>query len=85
MVNTPAELREMHVVVIEDEPPNRLILQRYLHDAGFSQVTSIGESAAAFETMSRNEPDLIVLDLHMPGQDGLSFLEPNVPIPGYRF
>ena len=75
MVNTPADLREMHVVVIEDEPPNRLILQRYLEDAGFSQVTSIGESAAAIETMSRNQPDVIVLDLHMPGEGGLSVLE----------
>ena len=75
MVNIPEDLREMHVDDIDDEPSNRLLLQRFLEDAGFTQVTLIGESVTAIETMRQKEPDVIILDLHMPGKDGFSVLE----------
>ena len=40
MVNIPEDLREMHVVVIDDVPSNRLLLQRFLADAGCGGRTS---------------------------------------------
>ena len=40
MVSIPEDLREMHIVVIDDEPSNRLLLQRFLEDAGCGRRTS---------------------------------------------
>lgn len=65
----------MHVVVIDDEPSNRLLLQRFLEDSGFTDITLIGDANTVIETLLERSPDLIVLDLHMPGRDGFSLLE----------
>lgn len=75
MINVPEDLRGMHVVVIDDEPANRLLLQRFLEDSGFTDVTLIGDSGEVIGILKQRDPDLIVLDLHMPGRDGFSLLE----------
>ena len=65
----------MHIIVVDDEPANRLLLQRFLEDSGFTDITLIGDANAVIETLLERTPDLIVLDLHMPGRDGFSLLE----------
>jgi DNA-binding response OmpR family regulator len=58
------------VLVVDDEPTVRDVVQRYLEREGFRvQVAADGPGAlAAFETQ---RPDLIVLDIMLPGIDGL--------------
>ncbi len=58
------------VLVVEDEPKILQVVRDYLADAGFSVATaSDGPSAVSRARAAR--PDLIVLDLGLPGLDGL--------------
>jgi len=59
-----------HVLVVEDEMKIARVVRDYLTDAGFDViVASSGEAALASARGSK--PDLVVLDLGLPGVDGL--------------
>lgn len=61
-----------HIVVVEDDPEIRSLLQGYLGREGF-RVTEADGGAALDRFLSYyDEPDLIILDLMLPGEDGLS-------------
>src|SRR4051795_6752090 len=58
------------ILVVDDEPRIAALARDYLEHAGFAvRVASSGE--AALETIRRDRPDLVVLDLGLPGADGL--------------
>jgi two-component system response regulator MprA len=59
------------VLVVDDDPPLRRMLERTLVAEGF-EVTVAGDGGAALVAAERSVPDLIVLDVAMPGIDGLS-------------
>jgi two-component system OmpR family response regulator len=62
------------VLVVDDEATVRFLLSRVLTHAGFAvDVATDGESA--LERIESSEPDLVVLDLMMPGIDGWGVLE----------
>jgi two-component system, OmpR family, alkaline phosphatase synthesis response regulator PhoP len=59
-----------NILVVEDEPEIARVIRDYLHAAGFMvSVAADGESALQSARTSR--PDLVVLDLGLPGRDGL--------------
>lgn len=60
------------VLVVDDDPPLRGLLQRYLEDNGF-EVLVAGDCRQAEQQLDRHHIDVIVLDLMLPGEDGLSF------------
>jgi two-component system response regulator MprA len=59
------------VLVVDDDPPLRRMLERTLAAEGF-QVTVASDGGAALVAAERSAPDLIVLDVAMPGLDGLA-------------
>ena len=59
-----------HILVVEDEMQIARTLRDYLEVAGF-QVTVVGEGSAALASVRGDRPDLVVLDLGLPGMDGL--------------
>jgi two-component system response regulator MprA len=59
------------VLVVDDDPPLRRMLERTLAAEGFS-VTVAGDGGAALVAAERAAPDVIVLDVAMPGIDGLA-------------
>jgi DNA-binding response OmpR family regulator len=61
---------EGHVLVVDDEPIVREILERYLSREGFV-VTTAADGQAALDAFEASKPDLIVLDLMLPRVDGL--------------
>jgi len=61
---------EGHVLVVDDEPIVREILERYLSREGFA-VTTAADGQAALDAFEAARPDLIVLDLMLPRVDGL--------------
>ncbi len=59
------------VIVVDDDQKLRDLLRRYLHEQGFEVLTAEG-GMAMDRLLQQQSPDLIVLDLMMPGEDGLS-------------
>lgn len=61
-----------HILVIEDDPEIRNLLRDYLARQGFRVDTADGGVALDRFRTSFGDPDLIVLDVMLPGEDGLS-------------
>jgi len=58
------------ILVVEDEAKIARLVRDYLEHAGF-QVLVAGDGDAALANARRSRPDLVVLDLGLPGRDGL--------------
>jgi DNA-binding response OmpR family regulator len=58
------------VLVVDDEPIVRNVVVRYLQREGFETLEA-GDGLHAQELLRRHEPSLVVLDLMLPGLDGL--------------
>jgi PAS domain S-box-containing protein len=71
LVNRQGEGRT--ALVVEDDPPTRELLCRNLRDEGWT-VDTAENGAIALERVTRQLPDLILLDLMMPVMDGFEFL-----------
>ena len=64
-------MAERKILVVDDDKRLRELLQRYLGEQGF--VVRTAENAEAMDkSLTRDSFDLIVLDLMLPGEDGLS-------------
>ncbi len=59
------------ILVVDDDPGLRTLLDAYLSESGFAVETAM-DGAAMWQALERGMPDAIVLDLMMPGEDGLS-------------
>ena len=62
---------EVHLLIVDDDERIRGLLQKYLIRSGFL-VTAARDAAHARRILSGLEFDLIVLDVMMPGEDGIS-------------
>ncbi|MFZ6030773.1 MAG: response regulator [Chloroflexota bacterium] len=58
------------ILIIEDEPELVRVLRSYLEQAGFSVLTA-GRGDTGLSTWQHRQPDLVILDLNLPGMDGL--------------
>jgi CheY-like chemotaxis protein len=70
-MNTPANTRPDRIVVVDDDARIRDLLRRYLTQEGF-EVLLAEDAKALNRILTRETIDLIVLDLMLPGEDGLS-------------
>ncbi|HTK66778.1 MAG TPA: response regulator transcription factor [Pseudonocardia sp.] len=60
-----------HVLVVDDDPTVREVVGRYLSRAGY-RVTACGDGDEGLRLARERRPDLVVLDLMLPGRSGLS-------------
>lgn len=60
------------IVIIEDDPGIRTVLRLALKGAGFTSVFAEERGDNGFQTVLRENPALVILDLMLPGMDGLS-------------
>lgn len=67
------ELRGVRVLLVEDDEDTRDIVRRLLEAAG-AQVRASGSAAEGMEAFLASPPDVLVVDIAMPGEDGFSFL-----------
>jgi two-component system response regulator AlgR len=69
---SPAEPDKLRALIVDDEAPARERLRRLLEELG--DVTVVGEAANGAEALQRCaslDPDLVLLDVRMPGMDGI--------------
>lgn len=63
-----------HILVVDDEPSMRRYLQTVLELDSY-QVTTASNGEEAVEQVQKSSPDLVLLDMVMPGPDGLETLQ----------
>ncbi|MEI6724370.1 MAG: response regulator [Betaproteobacteria bacterium] len=73
-----------HVLIVDDDKEIRGLLQEYLHKQAY-RVTAVADGKALRAALVTAQPDLIVLDVMLPGEDGLQLCRDlrtrsNVPI-----
>ena len=61
------------ILVVDDDAEIRRLVAGYLADQGYRTLTA-ADTAAAREALAAHGPDLLVLDVMLPGEDGLSFV-----------
>lgn len=65
----PADTKELSIVIVDDMPDNLRLLTDILKDKGY-KVRPAPNGARALATISKEPPELILLDIMMPGMDG---------------
>jgi signal transduction histidine kinase len=70
----PPDVAQSHVVVVDDNLPSLQLVQLLLARSGFRSVHGISDPRELLARYDELEPELIVLDLHMPGMDGYATL-----------
>ena len=77
---------DAHILIVDDDSRLRALLSRYLIENGF-RVTAAEDAADARDKLRFLNPDLMVLDVMMPGENGLAFVEslrhedhPDMPV-----
>jgi diguanylate cyclase (GGDEF)-like protein len=68
-------LARARILVVDDEPANVRLLERVLLTGGFTEVCGVTDPRQALERFEEIQPDLVMLDLHMPHLDGYAVLE----------
>jgi putative two-component system response regulator len=68
-------LSTARILIVDDEPTNVLLLERILGRAGYSEVVTTTDPREALSLFDEREPDLILLDLMMPGLDGFGVMQ----------
>ena len=77
--------QSQHIIIVDDEAPAREMVGDYLKMHGFAVTLCDGGKSLRTAIADGSEPDLVVLDLNMPEEDGLSIIRDlksrgNVPI-----
>jgi two-component system OmpR family response regulator len=80
----PAIAMQDHILIVDDDAETRSLLSEYLHKQGY-RVTTAADGKAMQGMLETARPDLIVLDLMLPGTDGLELCRDlrsrsNVPV-----
>ncbi|MFK3798414.1 MULTISPECIES: response regulator [unclassified Pseudomonas] len=76
--------KQDHVLIVDDDPEIRQLLADYLRDAGY-QTSTASDGKEMRRRLELNVIDLIVLDLMLPGEDGLTLCRElrttsNIPV-----
>ena len=62
------------IIIVDDEPPARQKIRRFLADTTFQVLAEAGSVAEALPLIKSHQPDLLFLDVQMPGADGFELL-----------
>ncbi|MDP6398561.1 MAG: response regulator transcription factor [Arenicellales bacterium] len=69
-MSTPHPRRKL-ILIVDDEREIRNLVQRYLDREGFA-VIGAGDGAEMQDVLSKRLPDLVIMDIRLPGDDGVS-------------
>lgn len=63
-----------HILIVEDEPRIAAVLGDYLANAGYTHHW-VGDGTAVLPAFYAEQPDLVLLDLMLPGRDGIDIFQ----------
>jgi DNA-binding NarL/FixJ family response regulator len=65
----------MHLIIADDHPFTLTGLKTYIEDAGYVVLAACSNGTEAYNAIKKLKPDYAILDIRMPGMDGLELLE----------
>lgn len=77
-------LRASSILVVEDNEISRLFLHKTLQQNGFTRVTVVESAEAALAQLEEIRPELMILDLMLPGMDGFECCRRLRALPRYH-
>ena len=77
-------LQNSTIMLVDDEPVMLEIVQALLEEVGYRHFVSVVDSTTAIDVLQSENPDMLLLDLDMPGVDGFEVLEKVRLIDGYE-
>lgn len=86
MLGRGEDIKNARILIVDDEEVNCLLLERILQPAGFTLTKRVTDSRQVLPVFVEYQPDLILLDLHMPffnGFDVMKQLLPRIPRQSY--
>jgi two-component system chemotaxis response regulator CheY len=81
-----SDKKSLRVLVVDDDTLMREILKAILRDEGFGLFGEAKDGVSALAQLERGKPDLVCLDVNMPGMSGLDVLKamqarvPGMPV-----
>ncbi len=67
-------LKDARVMIVDDEPATIHVVQVFLEDAGYSHFITTNDATQALDVILKQRPDILILDLYMPGKSGFELL-----------
>jgi putative two-component system response regulator len=72
---SPLDIFHGKILIVDDQAVNILLLEKMLRGAGYDSITSTTNSNEVCDLHLKNQYDLILLDLQMPGKDGFQVMK----------
>jgi DNA-binding NarL/FixJ family response regulator len=70
-VSDAPTVQHLRITLADDHPPTRAGVRRALEDAGWEVCAESSDAKAAVEAALEHRPDVVLLDIHMPGGGGI--------------
>ena len=70
-----SNLTNSRILIVDDQTDNLRVLATVLEFAGYTNVTCLSDSRQLLQIFQEFQPDLVLLDLHMPHVDGLAAMD----------
>lgn len=74
-MNLDSSLFDAEILIVDDERPNILLLERLLKASGYSRIRGTDDSRTVMDLIAERACDIVLLDLHMPHLDGFQVME----------
>jgi putative two-component system response regulator len=72
---TDEVIKSARILIVDDEPALVDLLGHILNEVGYTNILATTDSSTAISMFRNQNPDLVLLDLHMPEQDGYEILQ----------
>jgi sigma-B regulation protein RsbU (phosphoserine phosphatase) len=72
------------ILIVDDNALNRVFLEHILQSQGFTHLLSVAGGREALDAMPGFQPDMVILDVMMPGMDGFECCDAIRVQPAYR-
>ena len=74
----------LRVVLVDDDPRFRRLARRALAAEGVDVIDEVADGGLAVDSVERWHPDVVIVDIRMPGVDGLEVARRLLALPGDR-